>query len=155
MIPWSSSFVDTPSGNENILFVDLHTIMGVPIYIFSLLCFRGMNQCLQIWSYFCVSSDKLAKSLGYFNRGVIYPTRKINMLYIGNYHDKFGLNCDFFRKKIKLYCFTKKQQHIRHTNTVALKIYLQKVKSIKNFFLFFSAWKCRKFWCFQVQSCQC
>lgn len=31
----------------------------------------------------------------------------------------------------------KKQQHIRHTDTVALKIHLQKVKSIKNFFLFF------------------
>lgn len=31
----------------------------------------------------------------------------------------------------------KKKQHIRHTNTVALKNHLQKVKSIKNFFLFF------------------
>lgn len=48
------------------------------------------------------------------------------MLYtsIGNYHDKFGLNCDIFRKK--LYCLMKKQQHIRHTNTVALKIAFKK-----------------------------
>lgn len=67
------------------------------------------------------------------------------MLYIGNYLDKFGLNCAIFRKKIELYCLMKKQQHIRHTNTVALKNHLQKVKYIKNFFLFFSAWKCRKF----------
>lgn len=37
LIPWSSSFVDTPSGNENILFVDLHTIMGV-LFIFFLCC---------------------------------------------------------------------------------------------------------------------
>lgn len=58
------------------------------------------------------------------------------MLYIGNYHDKVGLNCDFFKEKIKLYCLMKKQ-HIRHTNTVALKNHLQKVKSIKNIFLFF------------------
>lgn len=67
------------------------------------------------------------------------------MLYIGNYLDKFGLNCAIFRKKNELYCLMKKQQHIRHKNTVALKNHLQKVKSIKNFFLFFSAWKCRKF----------
>lgn len=37
LIPWSSSFVGTPSGNENILFVDLHTIMGV-LFIFFLCC---------------------------------------------------------------------------------------------------------------------
>lgn len=37
LIPWSSSFVDTPSGNENILFADLHTIMGV-LFIFFLCC---------------------------------------------------------------------------------------------------------------------
>lgn len=48
------------------------------------------------------------------------------MLYIGNYHDKVGLNCDFFKEKIKLYCLMKKQQHIRHTNTVALKIAFKK-----------------------------
>lgn len=67
------------------------------------------------------------------------------MLYIGNYYDKFGLNRDIFRKKINFIALMKKQQHIRHTNTVALKKLFQKVKSIKNFFLFFSAWKCRKF----------
>lgn len=59
------------------------------------------------------------------------------MLYIGNYHDKFGLNRDIFRKKINFIALMKKQQHIRHTNTVALKKLFQKVKSIKNFFLFF------------------
>lgn len=43
----------------------------------------------------------------------------------------------FLGKKNELYCLMKKQQHIKHTNTVALKNHLQKVKSIKNFFLFF------------------
>lgn len=41
------------------------------------------------------------------------------MLYIGNIFDKFGLNCAIFREKNELYCLMKKQQHIRHTNTVA------------------------------------
>lgn len=35
----------------------------------------------------------------YFKRGVIYLILRINMLYIGNYFDKFGLNCVIFRKK--------------------------------------------------------
>lgn len=48
------------------------------------------------------------------------------MLYIGNYHDKFGLNRDIFRKKINFIALMKKQQHIRHTNTVALKIAFKK-----------------------------